>query len=111
MIKYMNDIHKYSEKEILNTYLDNFKQYTLQQIIDDFYCMLNRSGNLSHTSKIIIEHLSRENYAKKYFYCDYYFWDMYDYFLHTYIPDGEKLYKERNFDKIIDECKKTCRIK
>lgn len=57
MIKYMNDIDKYSEKEILNTYLDNFKHYTLQQIIDHFHYILNRSGDLSHTSKIIVDHL------------------------------------------------------
>lgn len=49
----------------------------------------------------IITHLSRD---KKYV-LDYHFWDMnYDYIKANYVPDLDKVYKERKFNIIIDKC-------
>jgi hypothetical protein len=52
----------------------------------------------------IITHLSRD---KKYV-LDYHFWDMnYDYIKATFVPELDKVYKERKFNIIIDKCNET----
>jgi len=83
---------------------DLLNSVSVNEFIMRFLTEFNKNSSIINDCNEIITHLSRENYTKKYFPSDYFFWDNYIDFVKINIKNGEKLYNERKFDHIISEC-------
>ena len=86
------------------------ENHIFNDIINDIYNNLfahyNRLETRITDCNYIIKHLSRDNYLKKYFPSDYFFWDMYIDIVTSMINKGKEYYDKRQFDIIIFELRK-----
>ncbi len=77
---------------------DYLKNFTIDEMIIKIYDIGRYIENKISIPEKFIEHLKRD---KKY-HNDYFFWDTYGDSLKE-IPNGEELYKKKNYDKILEE--------
>ncbi len=84
---------------------DLLNSVSVNEFIQRFLTEYNKNSSIIDDCNKIISNLSRENYTKIYFPSDYFFWELYFDFVRINIKNGEKLYNERKFDRIISECK------
>ena len=54
-----------------------FNSVSVNEFIQRFLTEFNKNSIIINDCDEIITHLSRENYAKKYFPSDYFFWELY----------------------------------
>jgi len=83
------------------------ENHTLNEISDTLFTRYRKLSNRMSSGKYIVEHLSRENYLKKWFTSDYFFWDNYMGDIIEMVSKAEEYYKKRQFDVIIFEINKV----
>ena len=79
---------------------------TMNQIYNNLFTHYNKVSGRITDAKYIIEHLSRENYLKKWFRSDYFFWDMYMWIISDFVSKADEYYDKRQFDIIVFEISK-----
>jgi len=79
---------------------------TMNQIYNNLFTHYNRVSRRITDAKYIIEHLSRENYIKKWFPSDYFFWDNYMDIISGMVSKADEYYNKKQFDIIVFEISK-----
>ena len=79
---------------------------TINQIYNNLFTHYNKVSGRITDAKYIIEHLSRENYLKKWFLSDYFFWEMYLSTVRDFVSKADEYYDKRQFDIIVFEISK-----
>lgn len=78
----------------------------MNQIYNNLFTHYNKLSGRITDAKYIIEHLSRENYLKKWFPSDYFFWDNYMDIISDFVSKADEYYDKRQFDIIVFEISK-----